>query len=45
MERYTINADAAFSTLSRTSQTQNMKLHELARQLVDTRELPATAED
>jgi GAF domain-containing protein len=45
MERYKINADAAFSTLSRTSQTQNMKLHELARYVVDTRELPATAED
>jgi GAF domain-containing protein len=45
MERYKINADAAFSTLSRTSQTRNMKLHELARHVVDTGELPATAED
>jgi AmiR/NasT family two-component response regulator len=45
MERYKINADAAFSTLSRVSQTRNMKLHELARHVVDTRELPETAED
>jgi ribosomal protein S13 len=31
MERYNIDADAAFSTLKRISQAQNMKLHEVAR--------------
>jgi hypothetical protein len=31
MERYNIDADAAFGTLKRISQDQNMKLHEVAR--------------
>lgn len=42
MERYKINADAAFSTLSRLSQARNEKLYDLARYVVDTRELPET---
>jgi GAF domain-containing protein len=40
MERYDLNADAAFSTLSRISQAHNMKLHEVARHVAETRELP-----
>jgi GAF domain-containing protein len=44
MERYDVDADAAFSTLKRISQDQNMKLHEIARQVTETRELPGTAE-
>ena len=42
MERYNINADAAFRTLKRISQDQNKKLHEIARQVTETRELPGT---
>jgi GAF domain-containing protein len=42
MERYDIDADAAFSTLQRISQDQNMKLHEIARQVTETRKLPDT---
>jgi GAF domain-containing protein len=44
MERYDVDADAAFSTLKRVSQDQNMKLHEIARQVTQIRELPGTAE-
>jgi AmiR/NasT family two-component response regulator len=44
MERYDVDADAAFSTLKRVSQDQNMKLHEIARQVTEIRELPGTAE-
>jgi transcriptional regulator with GAF, ATPase, and Fis domain len=40
MERHQITADAAFSYLSRTSQTGNMKLIAIARHLVETGELP-----
>ena len=40
MERYKINPDAAFSTLARISQDQNIKLHEVARQIVETGKLP-----
>lgn len=42
MERYKIDASAAFSTLSRTSQARQTKLHEIARHLVETGELPGT---
>jgi GAF domain-containing protein len=44
MERYDIDADAAFRTLNRISQDQNNKLHEIARQVTETRELPDTTE-
>ncbi len=44
MERYKINPDAAFSTLTRISQHRNIKLHEVARQLIETRELPDITE-
>jgi GAF domain-containing protein len=44
MARFDINADAAFSTLKRVSQDQNKKLHEIARQVAETRELPDTTE-
>ena len=44
MERYKINPDAAFSTLTRISQDRNIKLHEVARQIVETGELPDTTE-
>ena len=42
MERYNLDADAAFRTLKRISQDQNKKLHEIARQVTETRELPGT---
>ena len=42
VERYKINPDAAFSTLTRISQDRNLKLHEVARQFVETGELPDT---
>jgi len=42
MERYKIKPDAAFSTLTRISQDRNIKLHEVARQVVETGELPDT---
>lgn len=44
MARFDIDADAAFSTLKRVSQDQNKKLHEIARQVAETRELPDTTE-
>ncbi len=44
MERYKINPDAAFSTLTRISQDRNIKLHEVARQLIETGQLPDTTE-
>lgn len=44
MERYDVGADAAFSTLKRVSQDQNMKLSEIARQITQIRELPGTSE-
>jgi GAF domain-containing protein len=44
MERYNIDADTAFSTLKRISQDQNNKLHEIARQVAETRDLPDTTE-
>jgi GAF domain-containing protein len=42
MARFDIDADAAFSTLKRVSQDQNKKLHEIAREVAETRELPDT---
>jgi len=44
MARYNIDADAAFATLKRISQDQNKKLHEIARQVTENRELPGTTE-
>jgi GAF domain-containing protein len=44
MERYNIDADAAFGTLNRISQDQNKKLHQIARQVTEIRELPDTTE-
>lgn len=35
MERYTLQADAAFGVLMRVSQEQNQKVYEISRQLVD----------
>ena len=43
MERHRVTADAAFGFLSRASQAENMKLTEVARHLVETRELPERA--
>jgi len=40
MERYAIDADRAFDVLQRTSQTQNVKLRDVAQQLADGRPLP-----
>jgi GAF domain-containing protein len=39
MERHSITADAAFGVLSRVSQAENVKLAEIARQLVQTGKL------
>ncbi|GAA1298545.1 GAF and ANTAR domain-containing protein [Saccharothrix xinjiangensis] len=43
MERYTINADQAFSVLVRVSQQNNRKLRDLAEELATTGKLPAEA--
>lgn len=40
MERYQIDADRAFEVLRRFSQDRNVKLHQVARQLVETGHLP-----
>ena len=40
MERYKITDDRAFTVLTRTSQESNIKLRELADQLVRTGSLP-----
>ena len=42
MERYKVDEHAAFRTLGRISQALNTKLADIARQLVETRELPET---
>jgi hypothetical protein len=42
IERYKVKPDAAFSTLTRISQDGNIKLHEVARQVVETGEFPDT---
>jgi transcriptional regulator with GAF, ATPase, and Fis domain len=44
MERYNINADAAFSTLTRISQDRHIKLYEIARHVAENRDLPDTTE-
>jgi GAF domain-containing protein len=41
MERYDLDADRAFQVLRRYSQDTNTKLHEVARQLIDSRRLPS----
>lgn len=40
MERYGLEAAAAFTVLRRLSQDNNLKLHVVAQQLIDTRSLP-----
>ena len=40
MERFDMDADGAFSVLSRYSQDHNIKLHAVAMRLVQTRDLP-----
>jgi GAF domain-containing protein len=40
MERFSLDAEQAFSVLRRYSQHHNRKLREVARELVETRELP-----
>ena len=42
MERFGVDRDAAFAMLRRISQHENRKLHEIADELVTTRELPRT---
>ncbi len=42
IERYELDASAAFNVLRRISQDQNLKLYEVARRLVDTGTLPET---
>jgi transcriptional regulator with GAF, ATPase, and Fis domain len=42
MERYDINDDRAFAILRRYSQDNNIKLRDVALQLIDTRKLPTT---
>jgi AmiR/NasT family two-component response regulator len=39
MERYAINGERAFQTLTRVSQNTNRKLHDIADELVRTRTL------
>jgi AmiR/NasT family two-component response regulator len=41
MERFGLTADKAFSVLRRYSQDHNVKLRDLAEELVNTRELPS----
>jgi GAF domain-containing protein len=41
MERYSVDADAAFDTLLRFSQNNNIKLRDLAAHIVSEREFPA----
>jgi hypothetical protein len=40
MERHRMDGDAAFALLKRVSQDRNIKLREVARQVVETRQLP-----
>ena len=40
MERFTIDSEQAFGVLRRISQDNNLKLHEVAQRLIDSRELP-----
>ncbi|RNL80203.1 GAF and ANTAR domain-containing protein [Nocardioides marmorisolisilvae] len=43
MERYDLDAERSFAVLVRYSQDNNIKLREVARQLVETRSLPAAS--
>ncbi|MFI7061746.1 GAF and ANTAR domain-containing protein [Kribbella sp. NPDC050124] len=43
MERYALESDQAFAVLRRYSQQNNIKLNEVARRLIATRELPAAS--
>ena len=43
MERYQLDAQAAFAVLRRISQANNVKLHRVATELVDSRLLPTVA--
>lgn len=45
MERFRLTEDQAFAVLRRYSQNSNRKLHEIAQQLIDTRELPPDPPD
>jgi AmiR/NasT family two-component response regulator len=40
MERFDLDADRAFAVLQRYSQNGNVKLRDVAQQLIDTRKLP-----
>lgn len=40
MERHALSVDQAFAVLRRYSQEQNRKLREIAREVIQTRELP-----
>ena len=40
MERFDLQSDQAFSVLSRMSQQKNIKLRQLAEQIVTTRTVP-----
>jgi GAF domain-containing protein len=42
MERYSIDSDRAFTVLQRYSQTNNIKLRDVAQQVADRRTLPGT---
>ncbi len=42
MERYALSSKRSFAVLARLSQDQNLKLHDLARQIVETRDLPGS---
>jgi hypothetical protein len=43
MQRYAVDDDRAFAILRRYSQDTDAKLRDVARLLIDTRELPAAA--
>ena len=45
MERYRIDAAAAFAVLTRVSSTQNIKMRDVATELIATRELPTLKDD
>lgn len=45
MERYHVDADRAFAVLTRFSQEKNVKLRDVARQVVETRLLPQVQSD
>lgn len=45
MERFTIDSTQAFALLTRLSSTQNVKLRDLAAELILTRRLPTTSAD